>query len=203
MASLLPVVAFLAAAGATPDEAPPPPIRETSLVAGLGVATGEGAGGPGFTLMATHRFHFLELGLDCQAAAFMSRMAGIGGVGGLHFGEDFSLRLLGSAGIHTYGAIGSQLLSNDPGVSGTVPYAGGRLVLGYSFPARSRLPHRAFIGLLGGIDQDLARKQRSVTYVEEGFIFGGTTIQTSTHTVGQLTMSGFLVAGVDLDFVGY
>ncbi len=202
MASFVPLVGLLAMAGAAPSEAPTAAIRETSVITGLGWASGQGAGGVGFTLMATHRFRFVELGLDGQAAAFVSRMAGVGAVGGLHLGEDFSLRLLGSAGVHTYGAVGKHLLSDDPGVSGTVPYAGGRVVLGYSFPARSR-PHRAFIGLLGGMDQDLARKQRAVTYIDEDWLFGGRTEQTSIHSVGQLTISGFVVAGVDLDLVGY
>lgn len=204
MASLIPLVGLLATAGAAPRDAPPPStVNETSILAGLGLAGGEGTGGLGLTLLATHRWRFLELGVDAHVSAFISHQAGLGGVGGFHFGDQLSLRLLGGAGFHSYGGIGRGLLSDDPGVSGAVPYAGGRVVLGYSFRSRPGLRHRGFIGLMGGLDQDLAREKRTVTYLEEGWLFGGTTEQTSVHTVGQLTMSGFLVAGVDLDLLSY
>jgi hypothetical protein len=65
------------------------------------------------------------------------------------------------------------------------------------------LRHRAFIGLMGGLDHDLAREKRSVSYVNHGWLFGETTEQTASHTVGQITTSGFVVAGVDLDLLAY
>jgi hypothetical protein len=202
MASLLPLVGLLAVSGPISPSAPDAAPKETSVIAGLGVAGGEGAGGLGVALLATHHFRWFELGLEAHAAALVARLAGAGCVGGLHFGEHFSLRLLGSAGIHSYAGVGRRLLSDDPGVSGSAPYAGGRLVLGYSFPARAGLRHRGFVGFMGAVDQDLVRSTRTVSYIEEGWFFGGTTEQTSSHTVGQLTMAGFLVAGVDLDLLG-
>ena len=47
------------------------------------------------------------------------------------------------------------------------------------------------VGVSGGIDQDLARKSYTVSYVNHGWLFGETTQQTSTHTVGQLTTMAF------------
>lgn len=202
MPSLVPLVGLLAVAGSSSPPVPAEAPKETSVIAGLGVAGGEGAGGLGLAVLATHRLWWFELGLEAHAAALMSRMAGAGCVGGLHFGENFSLRLLGTAGVHSYEGVGRRWLSDDRGVSGSTPYAGGRLVLGYSLPARAGLRHRGFVGLMGGIDQDLARLRRTSQHIETGWLFGGTTVQTFQHTVGQLTLAGFLVAGVDLDLLG-
>ena len=209
MIQLMPLLAALTtsvpkpAVGATPPGVPVA-VAETSLVGGLGVAGGETAGGVGFSLMATHRFQWVELGLDCHATALFSAMAGMGAVGGLHLGSDFSVRLLGSAGMHAYHRVGSSLLSNDPGVSGSVPYAGGRLVLGYSFAGRKSSRHRAFIGLIAALDSDLERESKSVTYTADDWLFGnGSSKTSSTHAIGQTTLAGFLVAGVDLDLTSY
>jgi hypothetical protein len=211
MIQLLPLLGVLntavpnAAVDATrPGQPAPVAVPETSLLGGLGVAGGETAGGAGFSLLATHRFEWIELGLECQGAALFSAMLGIGGVGGLHLGNDFSVRLLGSAGLHSYHGVGSGLLSNDPGVSGSVPYAGGRLVLGYSFAVRKNGPHRVVVGLIGAWDRDLDRKSKSVTYTTDDWLFGGGASDvTATHTIGQTTTAGFLVAGVEVDLTSY
>jgi hypothetical protein len=167
------------------------------------VAGGKGVGGAGAALLLTHRFGPFELGLDGQATALISSMLGVGADAGLHFGNDLSLRLLASAGVHSYAGVGRHLLSDDPGASGTVPYLGGRLVLGYSFPTRAGTRHRPFIGLIASLDDDLARDGKSVNYTQENWIFGGSSDATSTHTIGQATIGGFVVAGVDLDLASY
>jgi hypothetical protein len=178
-------------------------VPETSFIAGLGVTGGENAGGVAVSAQVTHRYHFLEVGGECHAAALFSSMLGVGGVAGFHFGNAFSVRLLGAAGVHLYDGVGRGLLTDDPGISGSLPYAGGRLVLGYSFPQR-RSGHRAFIGLAGMYDRDLARRTSAVTYREEDAFFGGDSYEaTSTHTLGQTSVSGFLLAGVSLDLTGY
>jgi hypothetical protein len=178
-------------------------VAETSFIGGLGAAGGESMGGPGFTMLATHRLEWFELGAECHGAALFSGMLGIGAVGGLHIGETFSVRALGSVGMHSYSHVGRGLLSDDPGISGSVPYAGGRLVLGYSFAGRKGSPHRAFIGLVGALDQDLERETRTVTYQSENWLFGGSSEVTSTHTIGQTTIAGFLVGGVHVDLTSY
>jgi hypothetical protein len=207
---MLPLVALLSAVSAS-TPAPPTPkvepavahVAETSFIAGLGGVGGKTMGGPGFTMLATHRLEWLELGAECYGAALFSGVLGIGAVGGLHIGESFSVRALGSVGMHSYSNVGGGLLSDDPGISGSVPYAGGRLVLGYSFTGRKSSPHRAFIGLVGALDQDLERETRTVSYQSENWFFGGSSEVTSTHTIGQTTIAGFLVGGVDVDLTSY
>lgn len=178
-------------------------VAETSFIGGLGAASGESVGGPGLTMLATHRLEWLELGAECHGAALFSGMLGIGAVGGVHIGETFSVRALGSVGMHSYSHVGRGLLSDDPGISGSVPYAGGRLVLGYSFAGRKSSPHRAFIGLVGALDQDLERETRTVTYQSDNWLFGGSSEVTSTHTIGQTTLAGFLVGGLEVDLTSY
>lgn len=178
-------------------------VAETSFMAGLGAAGGDNVGGVGFMMLATHRLKWLELGVDCYGAALSSGMFGLGAVAGLHLGEAFSVRALGSVGMHSYSAVGRGLLSDDPGSSGSVPYAGGRLVLGYSFAGRAGSPHRAFIGVVGVLDEDLKRETRAVTYQSENWIFGGSSEVTSRHTIGQTTLAGFIVGGVALDLTSY
>jgi hypothetical protein len=207
LATSTPASASTANQSAGADAAPPAPVSasvpETSFMGGLGVAGGDSAGGLGFTMLATHRLTWLELGGECYGAALFSAMFAVGAVGGLHVGESFSVRALGSLGMHSYSHIGRGLLSEDPGISGSVPYAGGRLVLGYSFAGRARSAQRAFIGLIGTLDRDLDRKTKSVTYQSEDWLFGGTSEVTSTHTIGQTTVAGFLVVGVDVDLTSY
>jgi hypothetical protein len=206
---MLPLVPLLAALSTATPTGPalagpaPDPVPESSFMAGLGGAGGESAGGVGLLMLATHRLSWLELGVDCYGAALFSAMFGVGAVAGLRLGDAFSVRALGSVGMHSYSAVGRGLLSGDPGVSGSVPYAGGRLVLGYSFAGRERSPHRAFIGVLGVLDEDLQRRTRSVTYQAEAWIFGGSGEVTTTHTIGQTTLAGFVVAGVEVDLTSY
>jgi hypothetical protein len=186
-----------------PFAAPAARVAETSFMGGLGLAGGDSAGGLGFAMLATHRLKWLELGGECYGAALFSAMFGVGAVGGLHVGESFSVRALGSLGMHSYSHVSGGLLTDDPGISGSVPYAGARLVLGYSFAGRAGSAQRAFIGLLGTLDRDLERETRSVTYQSRGWLTGETSEMTSTHTIGQTTIAGFLVVGVDLDLTSY
>jgi hypothetical protein len=206
MLPLVPLLTALSTATPTDSVSVSPAldhVAETSFVAGLGAAGGDSVGGVGFMMLATHRVKWVELGVDCYGAALLSGMFGLGAVAGLHLGEAFSLRVLGSVGMHSYSAVGRGLLSDDPGISGSTPYAGGRLVLGYSFAGRKGSPHRAFIGVVGVLDEDLNRETRAVTYQSENWIFGGTSEVTSRHTIGQTTLAGFIVGGVDLDLTNY
>jgi hypothetical protein len=169
-------------------------------VGGLGVEDGDSAGGLALTASVFHRISFVELGAELYgAAALGGRIGSFGGLLGLHLGSEFSARLLAAAGGHRYSAVGTGLLSDDPGVSGSSPYVGGRVMLGYSFP-RSRL----FLGALWLFDEDLERRQKSVTYTYTGWLDGGDPSQsTSLHWVGQTTWGVLFVVGREFDLAGY
>lgn len=174
--------------------------NETVLLAGAGTALGETSGGLAASVTALHRVHFLELGVEAYGAAAFSAIGSLGGLAGVHLGSRFSMSALLSGGVHHYGGVGAGLLSDDPGVSGSVPYLGGRLLLGYSFGKQRRY----FIGLSGSVEEDLERQRKSVTYVEEPWLFGGEPYTaTSEHTIGQTTWTGLLMFGRKFDLARY
>jgi len=206
MAHLVPLIGLLATGTAAPvedsafiDDSP----AETAVLAGPGVVSGQTMAGAAVSFIAMHRWRWLELGADVEAAGLIAGQLGWGGMAGLHLGDDFSLRLLGSAGWHAYGGVGGALLSDDPGVSGRTPYVGGRLLLGHSLERRAGTNHRGFFGILTALDDDLSRTTKSVTYRHESWFGGGPTETTASHTVGQLTFAAYFVAGVELDLADY
>jgi hypothetical protein len=181
--------------------------HETAMIAGLGYIGGLGtpehdsAGGLAMSLRLLHRIGFMELGGELYgAAAFGGRIGSLGGLLGVHLGSEFSVRAFAAAGVHGYSAVGMGLLTDDPGVNGSSPFVGGRLMLGYSFPGRSRL----FIGAICLLDEDLERQTKSVTYTQRDWFFGGDPSQASDeHLVGQTTWGAQLVAGYEFDGASY
>jgi hypothetical protein len=205
MLSALVFLPALALAGQSTAVAPAAELRaqaatyETALLGGFGVLGGEGVGGPALSFSLTHRLTFVKVGGElCGATALGGRMGGLGWLLGVHFGSAFSVSVLGTFGVHGYEAVGSGLLSDDPGADGSSAYAGVRLVLGYSFP-RSRL----FLGVKGVFDEDLDRQHKSVRYSQHDWFSGGSTEQVEEHTVGQTTWGTFLVVGREFDLVPY
>jgi hypothetical protein len=183
--------------------------HETTAIAGLGamggVGTPEGdsAGGLAMYFTLLHRISFVELGGELYGATtFGGRIGSLGGLLGAHIGSEFSVRAFAAAGVHGYSAVGYGLLSDDPGVSGSSPYVGGRVMIGYSFPFPRR--SRLFIGALTLVDEDLERQQKSVAYTETHWLFGGDpTWTTDEHSVGQTTWGALVVAGFEFDFASY
>jgi hypothetical protein len=171
---------------------------ETVLMGGMGSATGERVGGLALSLSMLHRIYFVELGAELYGAtALAGRMGSFGGLLGWHVGADFSLRALVAGGVHGYEAIGSGFLSDDPGVDGSSPYVGGRVVLGYSFG-------RFFLGVVGMLDEDLHRQTKSVSYRSRHVLFGvQPTEHHSEHTIGQTTFGMLFVFGCEFDLTRY
>jgi hypothetical protein len=151
-----------------------------------------------FSLAGLHRMGVVEVGAELYGAALFSAVGGAGGLAGVHVGSDFSMRALFTCGVHGYDGVGHGILSKDPGVGGTLPYVGGRLVLGYAPGER-----RTFYGLLGMMDEDLDRQEKSVTYEEEGWFSGDRYETTSDHTIGQTTWGAMFVIGRQFDLAGY
>jgi len=195
-------VIVLATALTLPDQSAPPAVqgyRETSLLGGVGVAAGDTAGGLGFSISGLHRISYFEVGGELYGAALFSAVGGIGGLAGLHLGSELSLRALATGGVHGYDGVGRGILSDDPGVGGTLPYVGGRLVLGYA-PASGTM----FYGLSGMLDEDLGRERRTSTYETEPWFSDGERYTTSSdHSVGQTTWGAMFVMGKRFDLASY
>ncbi len=158
--------------------------------------------GPAVTGLALHRLSLLELGLQAGAVGLYEAQLSLGVLGGLRVGETWSLRVLGAAGLHFYRNVGTSVLSEDPGADDELAYVGARLVLGYSFSRRARAAHRAFIGVVASVDEDLGRESQTVHYTRTPWLFGGEPEQrSSTHRLGQTTFAGLLLVGVELELL--
>jgi hypothetical protein len=185
----------------------PAATHETLLMGGLGfigAVDAEGsdsAGGAALSLSLLHHLSFLEFGAELSGAAGLGgRVGGVGALLGLHLGSDFSVRALAVAGVHGYSAVGRGLLSDDPGIGGSMAYVGGRLVLGYAFGHKGRL----FVGVLGMLDEDLERRRGSVTYTDTPWLLGDEpSTRTSHHNVGQTSCGILLTVGMGLDLTSY
>jgi len=197
-------VPVIDAQSAAPEPAPTEGTTETSVLGGVGIVGGDSMGGAALSLLALHRFEWLELGLDGQAAGMVAGMWSVGGMAGLHLGDDVSVRLLASVGWHAYGGVGRDLFfGGDPGVSGSTPYVGGRLLLGRSLSRLVGKRHRGFLGALVAVDDDLRRATKSVTYAHDPWLWGEVEQRTESHGIGQLTLGAFFIAGVELDLASY
>jgi hypothetical protein len=187
-----------AAAGSVTAPEPPPRVTESSFFSGTGVAGGKTQAGLGLSGLGTHRVSYFEFGLELNMSLLFSAMLGVGALAGVHVGDDFSLRVLSTGGVHHYLGVGRDLLSDDPGASGSTPYVGARVVLAYRWRVSS-VQRRPFFGLMGGLDQDLDQRDVTVRYSDDYY----TPPSTSRHHLGQTTYTGLFVAGLELDLAPY
>ncbi|HEX4338638.1 MAG TPA: hypothetical protein VH062_22185 [Polyangiaceae bacterium] len=95
---------------------------------------------------------------------------------GTRLGKQVRAQVLGVFGAHFHQNVGYELLGNDNGADGTVPFAGARASMGYLFGKRfAHFELGAFVEL----DDDLTR--RHITYEVDG--------ASVTHVVGTSTVA--------------
>jgi hypothetical protein len=178
-----------------PEAPPPKRILETTLSVGGGLAGGSTVGGMVMSGLLTHDVGMLEFGLNGDFILLRSLLSGTGVVAGIRVGDDVSFRVLAAGGLHYY----SQVYDEDlAGMSGTLPYIGARWLFGYRFKVSSTA-RRPWLGVLGLLDYDLMREQKSVTYSPDG----GFSEQTVTRELGQLTYAVQVMVGWELDLTPY
>ena len=137
----------------------------------------------GFLLNGTllHRIGYLEYGLDGTYgdAVLSYEYEQLAGAGGLAWQTPIGLRLeaLGEFGGTYYRHVGTELFSSNPGAYGLVPTARARGGVSYVFVPRG--PAHVSLGLWGYGEDDLERKDTSVTYTETAG-FGNVTPRTTT-----------------------
>jgi hypothetical protein len=186
-----------------PSEPPRPPIvAETMVAAGTGITYGPVVSGLALSILFTHGIDVLDLGIEGNATILTSGLFGVGPVAGIHLGEEFSFRLLGTVGLHYYSSAGHDFLTGDPGISGTLPYIGARWLFGYRVHV-SNVRQRPFIGLLAAADVDLMHRKETVAYTDGYGDFGTPQEQRATHEIGQISFSGMLMGGWELDLAPY
>jgi len=181
-----------------PEPAPPERVLETMLSTGGGIAGGSAVGGMAFSMMLTHDIGMLELGIEADMILLKSLVYGAGVLGGIRVGDDVSFRVLATGGVHYYDDLYRDYSSNDPGVSGSVPYIGARWLFGYRFKVSST-KRRPWLGVIGLLDHDLFRERKTVVYSPDG----GFTENRASHELGQLTYAVLVMAGWEIDLTPY
>jgi hypothetical protein len=171
------------------------PATDVTLCLGLGGMT------EGVLLEASGlvRLHFIDLGIDVGVGGLFVDMASAGVLAGIGLRTRSGVRfdLLANAGVHSYSGWGAGLLSDDPGASATLPYAGGKLRLAYL--AGHRKGHFTLGGEFG-VDTDLGRERVQYDYQETNWLFDdGTSIVHAGHTVGGTRTTVLLFLGGTLD----
>ncbi len=202
------LVVAASVAGQAPVPSEPksaPPTTETSLVGGVGGLAAATTPGVAVDALGTHRIGPLELGFEAAAGGGVAHLLGLGALAGVHVGDRFAVRALAAFGVHAYRGIGrSGLLGPDPGVSGNTRYIGGRLMLSYSFSPKPKPALRVLVGLLGALDRDLERYEKSSSSTSTPWLFGGEPqVSTWTHSIGQTNAALLAVLGIELDLSPY
>lgn len=182
---------------AAADTAPLSPSSSSSVdVTGhIGGTGGDGYAGALLGASVLARSGVLGGGATIEASGAFATRFGAGALGGFSYRNDngFGVDLLGVLGVHHYEGVGRGILSSDPGVSGTTPFAGGRSRLSYQLGSGAR---RFQFGGTATLESDLLRDTKRSTYTSTGWFSGDTSTRTDTHDVGFATVGLMLDAGV-------
>jgi hypothetical protein len=188
----------------TPDAADAPAASASrsqgiEWFAHTGAVGGDGYGGlmTGATVLA--RRDSLALGGTLEGSAGSATRVAVSATGGWSYRDTsgWGFDLLGAVGMHRYDGVGQALIfSNDPGIGGTVPFAGLRARGVYVF---GNGPRHFQLGVGATLDRDLSSVSRSVTYQEANWLTGGTSTATATHTIGFTTVGAMIDLGMTFD----
>jgi len=165
--------------------------------AGAGAVGGGDCGGIVATGTVLARTDVFAYGGTLEAGGALATRLGLAGTAGLSFRDasGFGLDLLGVVGVHRYNGVGRGILTDDPGVGATLPFAGGRLRAVYAFGPG---PRHFQLGLGVGVDRDLSRTTRNYTYQETPWLnLGGSS---GPVTRNESRTIGFTTVGATIDF---
>lgn len=162
-----------------------------------------GLGGPDFagvvhgaTLIG--RYDSIAFGGMVEGAASFGTRVGLAATGGWSYRttSGWGFDLLGAAGVHRYDGIGRGILSDDPGVSGTLPFVGARARGVYVFGKGAR---HFQLGLGATYDHDLGHVTRTYEYQETSWWDGSKSTETKTRTVGFDSVGATIDLGMTFD----
>jgi hypothetical protein len=147
-----------AASSSTPHGAPS---FDVTIDGGLSLGASDYGVGVGIDAKVLLRYRWLQLGGRSEAIVGPASSLGAGGLLGvaLPLGARLRVELLAEGGAHEYSVHGDP---GDPGVKGTVPYAGGRLRLSRAFSPNGRATFVVAVELFGAAD--LARHTFKYAY---------------------------------------
>ena len=164
------------------------------------------SGGPGlssegihFGAMALARIGVIAVGpMFSYSGLFSTKIGGGVGLGASTRGADrFGFDALGEFGVHSHHVAGG-LLSDDPGATGTIPYAGGRVGVRWTLGNTTNRA-RPHVGVWLFVRQDLSSHTATYQYEEEGWFGGGRRMETGHATIGGQTEAGLAFrAGFDV-----
>ncbi|HMJ16029.1 MAG TPA: hypothetical protein VK524_31650 [Polyangiaceae bacterium] len=170
--------------GSQGGEAPPYDIHFAGHLGGYSTPSDEG----GVVLGTTAKIRsgilvggaLFETGGGLLSDSFMGAAA-LAGVSA-RLPQRLRFELLGAVGYHHYEDVGKDwLFGSNPGASGGMPYAGGRVGASYLFGKRTG---HFELGLYANYDHDLERERVRYSYYEGAWLFGGEGEVTSEQTIG-------------------
>jgi len=135
----------------------------------LGWLQGSHSGGVDLGATARLRYGILTAGASIQGATILfGSMGSVSGVAGLSLPVEFiRLDALAEFGLNAYSGVGSNFLSNDPGVRATLPFAGFRTSL-LACVFRNARGGSVWLGPSVQYAKDLYSTTRTYTYRDQG-----------------------------------
>lgn len=162
-----------------------------------------GVGGPGYGGLMTGvtllgRTDSIAYGGTLEGSVGFATRVALAATGGysVRTPSGWGFDLLGAAGVHRYDGVGSGILSDDPGTSATLPFAGVRARGVYLF---GKGPRHFQLGFAASVDRDLSRVTHTYTYRETSWWDGSTSTESATHTVGFTTLGAMIDLGMTFD----
>ncbi len=158
-------------AGPAAPAARPVPDSDWSAQGGIGQFVDPDAG-MGFTLAgaAMRRTGPIEVGAAIELGTQIFGYSYVGLAGALGVGvrtrSGVRIDVLALGGSHSYTGVGAAFLSDDPGASGTVGFAGGRIFASYPM---FRGPHHMTLGIGGSYEKDVTQWHVTYDYVQSGW----------------------------------
>ena len=185
---------------AEPVKTAPAPEPRGHFTAGVGsfIAATPAGGGVVVDLLYLGRIGQIGLGGNVQLGAELfgqTHVALAPVLGGfLPMPRRFDVGIFGTAGVHFYKDVGtSELFSQDPGFSATLPFAGVRGVFAV---ALGKGPAHFTLGCQAFLDVDLMNEVRTYSYDDYPWLFGGQSETiTVTHTAGTVRFGGIFALG--------
>jgi hypothetical protein len=179
------------AEAATPAAAERRSAVELHLDGDLGVSTA----GARVGALALARVGPLEGGASFACSGLFSSRIGGGlalGVGG-HRPGGLGFDVLGELGLNQHHVAGN-LLSSDPGATGSVPYLGLRAGADWAFGSPDAIAHPT-LGLWAFARADLGQSNASYTFTESGWFSGRSESQQGSARLGGGFEAGLALAG--------
>ncbi|MGC4065097.1 MAG: hypothetical protein QM784_10720 [Polyangiaceae bacterium] len=169
----------------------------------LGWTQGRHSGGVTFGVSGRARYEIFAAGVSLQAATIvLGSMGSASAIAGLSIPLDFvRVDMLAELGLNSYGQVGANFLTEDPGTSATLPFAGVRPALLFRV-LHSNRDVDVWVGPSVHYAKDFHSVRRTYTYYDDSPSWFGVASEghwdTRSVRIGQSRLCYLLTVGVTL-----